>query len=502
MLTADLRRLRVSLIQGATVLIVSLVVTADICFIVSGRVPPLWAVALILANLAVCTLLTAGAAGKLRRLLLALILLEIPFQIDINLGWSLRAARFNAIAGFNISLTTLILLFLYAWWSLDILSKRLPPPNRAFWRAGLPSVAYLVAVTVSLLMVRSFSFGLFGLNLVVQALLLYFYALNFIRSREDIRFISYVLLLSLLLQSMILVTLAAAGRTIDIGIVSSGHVDARGRPGGTLASPNVAGSYLALLLLAAFSLLATPEGRWSRRLAAVAVGCGGLALLATGSRGAWGGLAVGGGLFCLLTCRRRWLSLKIPVGYLTIALALAALFFQQIMERLAGARAVAAAESRGPLMTLALRMIRDHPLFGVGVNNFVFHLSDYVTAEFATLWVTTVHNKYLLVWAESGLLGLLTFLWFLLATLYTGWRVWQQRDRRLSPLALALTLALVGWMLHMTVELFNSRIQLMMLWFTAAILTAMQQLLAEPGSSQVPEDEHLVFLSEPEPITP
>ena len=98
------------------------------------------------------------------------------------------------------------------------------------------------------------------------------------------------------------------------------------------------------------------------------------------------------------------------------------------------------------------------PILGIGVNNYVAALPRY-EATFAGDWLYTVHNKYLLVWAEAGIGGLVAFLWFLAATVRRGRSLWKERDPLLSPLALGLTAAFVGQMMHMAVDIFSSRSQ-------------------------------------------
>jgi O-antigen ligase len=54
------------------------------------------------------------------------------------------------------------------------------------------------------------------------------------------------------------------------------------------------------------------------------------------------------------------------------------------------------AESRIPLMNLALRIIEDHPVLGLGANNFTVVMDQYLSAEFRRGFLFAVHNKYLL----------------------------------------------------------------------------------------------------------
>jgi O-antigen ligase len=56
----------------------------------------------------------------------------------------------------------------------------------------------------------------------------------------------------------------------------------------------------------------------------------------------------------------------------------------------------------------ALRIIRAYPLTGIGLGNFDIPLSRYA------------HNSYLEIWAEMGILGLISFIWLAGATLKSG----------------------------------------------------------------------------------
>ena len=59
-------------------------------------------------------------------------------------------------------------------------------------------------------------------------------------------------------------------------------------------------------------------------------------------------------------------------------------------------------------------MIKDNPLFGVGLKNFVVAMDDYADERLLPYLHQPVHNIYLLIAAESGVLALVVFLIFLL----------------------------------------------------------------------------------------
>lgn len=64
------------------------------------------------------------------------------------------------------------------------------------------------------------------------------------------------------------------------------------------------------------------------------------------------------------------------------------------------------------LAQVALLIIKESPLFGVGLNNFIVHLPKFWVPS-GVYFLQPVHNIFLLVAAETGLIGLLVFLWFL-----------------------------------------------------------------------------------------
>ena len=97
----------------------------------------------------------------------------------------------------------------------------------------------------------------------------------------------------------------------------------------------------------------------------------------------------------------------------------------------------------------------------------------YLTPEFSQDWLYTVHNRFLLTWAESGIFALLAFIWFILSTLWRGWKTSKYPDRFLAPLALGFTAAIVGHLYQMQVEAFNGRPTLELLVLMAALLAAM-----------------------------
>jgi O-antigen ligase len=337
---------------------------------------------------------------------------------------------------------------------------------------SLPLLVYVVIVALSVVLARDANLAGFQLFLLVQAFLLYLYVLHSVRCRQDILFIVTMLMISLILVSLTMIGVRFVGHNISVGNISA-RIDSFLRVSGTFGSPNAAAAYLTLMLAPALSVLLSRVRSEYKWLAAVGFTLGSVALVLTFSRGSWISFIVSVAILCLLAWRRGWLSPTLPIiviaviATLTLFSPLQDLFFARLFGDDGGS-----AQSRVPLIWLAFRMIRDHPVLGVGANNFAIMIERYANSEFSRNWLYTVHNQYLLVWAETGIIGLVAFISLLFTVLRRGWQGWRANDRFLSPLALAFTAAILGHLLHMFVDFFNQRPQVQLLWLIAGLVTA------------------------------
>lgn len=115
---------------------------------------------------------------------------------------------------------------------------------------------------------------------------------------------------------------------------------------------------------------------------------------------------------------RRALRIVVPLLILTLAgLLWFAPAAEPVFERIRATldnRTMTAAGGRPVIWLASLRMVRDHPITGVGAGNFPVKLHDYFDVddpEFSTIhpnWLQP-HNDYLWVLAEKGLLGFVLY---------------------------------------------------------------------------------------------
>jgi len=277
-----------------------------------------------------------------------------------------------------------------------------------------------------------------------------------------------------------MIALRFAGHDFQLaGIVA--RIDPGMRVGGTVGSPNNAAAFLQMLLVPALCI-SLSRLRWGYRwLAFVAFALGSIALVLTFSRGGWLSFLASLTIFCLLAWQRGWLSRSFVFTLAGLAMVLSLIFLNTFISRLFGDDA-GAAYSRIPLMKLAFRMIADFPLLGVGANNFIVMIERYAKGELAWAWLYLVHNKYLLIAAETGICALAAFIWFLLSTLRRGWLCTKTNDSLLAPIALAFVAAIVGNMVHMLVDILHSRPAVQQLWLAAGLIAAMYSISCQEKS--------------------
>ncbi len=418
------------------------------------------------------------AIPNLQRILLAIAILEIPLQLDTYLFDRKQDAEFGAIAGLNVSILTCCLCGLYGLWLIEAAASS--DLTRRKWVVGGPFLLYLLAVGLSVVAARAWQLSFFDFALLLQAYLLFLYLANNLREHRDLVFVMSVLAGCLLLQSLIIIGCEAVGTRFGSEIELAGRgrilIDLGGRPGGTCMSPVVAGSFLALLLIPASSLLFAPVSRRLRQFAFVAVCTGTLAVAFTQTRGAIITVVVAAVIFGSVAFYRGWLPKWAPAVALGLALVSAVPILAVIKQRVQGDDG-GSAEARLHLAAIAAEIIAGDPILGVGAGNSHLAAKQVANASpFRGEWFYTIHSKYLVVLAETGVMGFAAFFAMLVCALRYGWLTWQARDPVLSLFALALFAAIVGHMIHMAVDIFNSRIQVQILWCCAGVLAALFRL--------------------------
>ncbi len=146
-----------------------------------------------------------------------------------------------------------------------------------------------------------------------------------------------------------------------------------------------------------------------------------LTIISTGSRG--GFLAMSATLF-IMAMKTRF---KVPalagiVMLGLIALLLAPPEFIARLRSIGNATEDASAQARFISWQVAINMIKAHPVFGIGFQNMFYEFPRYLGGVYIPQGTTVVenhvaHNSYLQIWAESGTLAYLVFMFILITTI-------------------------------------------------------------------------------------
>ncbi len=191
---------------------------------------------------------------------------------------------------------------------------------------------------------------------------------------------------------------------------------------GTFPHPNVFAGFLLLSITCGLLLLFREKRIWTQVFFSFLVSLQTVAFILTFSRVAWiGGVCLFVYLFiCLFRRKLLVKSLKLAVLAITLIILISgAVFWPQIAGRfsLEGQ----ALEERGLYNNIALSMIKKSPLLGVGMGNFVARIDDFSHLELENWQYQPVHNIYLLILAELGIIGLVLFIFLIFNVLKGAW---------------------------------------------------------------------------------
>jgi len=192
-------------------------------------------------------------------------------------------------------------------------------------------------------------------------------------------------------------------RAFDTSTPSIAHASFLGnfwlRPYGTFPHPNVAAAFLTLTLIILIAYF--PKTRQFSFLRSVAIAASIFGVLITFSKA-----AILVFLVSLITVSGK-IKYFIAKGLLFIVLLIA--FFLLFTEG-----QLASIAERFTLAQAALDIYKTSPLFGVGSNNFILELSKLNLISIGeTRLLQPVHNVFLLILAENGIIGLLLFAYLL-----------------------------------------------------------------------------------------
>jgi len=350
---------------------------------------------------------------------------------------------------------------------------------------------------------------------MAKMLLLALVILNEVVRRRQFEQVTVAIALMIILQSGIAITQYSMGRQLGLSFLGEAlaeDVEALAtttlltgdfvyRPDGLLGHANLLAGYLAMNLPIAVALLLAPVSRRLKLLLAVALLLGQLALVLTLSRTGWITYAIALllalGLGAAHPASRRLYS-HARGAILAVTVGLALVMSPIILQRISSSDPTAV-EYRLEWIGTAFAMIRDNPVFGVGLNAYTYNQVHYgrdrspeaLTERYGSLW-PAVHNSWLLTWTEQGTVGFLLWVAVHVAVLRVGWRNLRIGDPLMHALSVGLMAGYIAIMIDGLASFFvRTEAPGRLYWMAVALILAVgywrERQDAPPGPPAAPE---------------
>ena len=384
-------------------------------------------------------LLLASIAHRYRNLEMFLILSFIPLsslKIDVHL------MRVGGEPAFAVTPLNIVWILLMIVWFVRLWQGQARVSLRSVF--SVPLLLILAGALIAAVRAEPLIVGARGILQVIQCVTLFVYFLNRESTEQDARLFYWTICLTLGAQSLLGVLQGATGGSFGsqyFGAGEASYMDLTyggltiSRVGGSIGHSNTYALYLNSLIFVPFVVMVSRRTGLLRNLGAAVFLLTGAALAMSKSRGGWVGFAFCTLLFAYVLFRERYGPPKaafIVVG-VVLTLAILVVVTPATRDRLLSDD-YGAAQSRIPMTMTALNMIAHHPVLGVGTGNYKNYYHDYDrTPEGHTyLFEYPVHNAFLLMAAEYGILVLLAYLAVML-------RVWREAFRRSERLESSLS---------------------------------------------------------------
>ena len=344
-------------------------------------------------------------------------------------------------------------------------------------RTGLeiPVAALLLAGLVSIA-VSTDHLGALGFYRAyfIEPVVIFYIALDLMRKPEDVR----TVLLGFAIGTTIFAILNLGAWMI--ALINHKDIDLGNAPEALYTSPNSVAVYLepAVAIAAGFALYS--DDRRDRTVALICLPFLLVSLIATLSRAGLLTLAVLG-LVAVFTMPQRRVKLALLGGLVVAGIGLLQIPFiiNRLYKQFDPSYPYNTFEGRLQIWHDTLQMLKDHPVFGAGLRAYSIVMTNYVTPGHKPELYP--HNLFLAMWAELGIVGLLSFAVLLGMLLWRGWSGWMTADGLARPLLWGTSASFIAIAVHgmFDTPYFNNDISLEF-WVLAALEIAALTFLMKP----------------------
>jgi len=411
--------------------------------------------------------------------LLALLVFLFALRLDLGLAVTVFTIPFyllpkNLIGGAQFSMVELLVLVSASAWAVrqglrfKVQGFKFQPRTLNF---ELQSIdwAVLCFVLLGLLSVKTASnFGVAMREfrvIILEPALLYALIRAANLSRRDLTRIVHAFILSALAVSLIGLHQFFFTNWVIIG-------EGVRRVLAVYGSPNNLALYLDRALPVVLALVLFVDDKRRRVAYALSTFIIALALYLTYSRGAWLGIAAGLAFIALAGDRRARPAL---IGVIVIGVIAIIPFLQTERAQSLFQIGTGTGFFRVSVWESAIAMIRDHPIFGVGLDNFLYEYPKYINpAAWREPNLSHPHNIVLDFWARLGIAGVIVLAWMLFEFYRRGIRNARGINRALA----------IGLMASMTAALAHGMIDAAYFYVDLAFVWMLMLGVIEAVSAQ------------------
>jgi len=401
-----------------------------------------------------------AASRNLKLLFIAIYIILLPLRIDI----ALRKEYFLILV------SDFIVLGLYFSWLIEIVLRK--ELRFEFRREDFFALGFLVSCIISIIFNPpdpKYSYDKVFLS--IRGFLIYFYFSRKIEREDELRFFLNFLLFTVFLESVVVLLQYSTGGPLGLKFLGErgyplvAYLGPRKffRAGGTLGHPNHLAFFL--VLLAPVLLGAALSEIRLRRAFFIGVFLAGIPMILSLSKGSW----IGFGVALLIIYFYFFKSAKVKspgrfVLVLLFSLLPFLIFLPLVINRFANITPTTV-QTRILLARISIELLKKHALIGIGLGNFMKFLAQYaITREFM---LNPVHNEFLRIGSETGVLGLSFFLLFYASILRRAMGLANSSIPLVRAIAIGTIGSLVAFFIHSQVDVvFYTNVQVHLLFWS------------------------------------
>jgi O-antigen ligase len=452
-----------------------------------------------LVLIATPTAFTLLALKSTSRIYLIVLVMSLSFSARLRFG----GVEFHqggaeaAFAPLDFPLLGLVLLWLAAFFTHK--------QKKIMFRITGVGMAFLLLVLVhvlSVLVAYDSSLALLELIRLLKMGLVVLVVRHYVKTENDLRLVLSVLLGIMIVQGVLATVQTFFGTSLGLGFLGESDTILTGqqqgvvfgRAGGTLGHANALGYFYEMTLPIALGIFLWQGRSWLKTVSFCALGVGLFGAFLTYSRATWIAVLIGLGVVVVATTimhkRHRARNFRYATMALLVIVIIGVVFRDSITQRvtLFGQNSWV---FRLQTFELAVNMFQEHPLLGIGANNYLAAVNAYnYTGAASTAALTApVHNILLLLAAETGLLGISAFAILLASIGFRAYHIAKKRADLITPSAIGIFAGIIALMAHSMLDwLFRYDPVYMLFWFDIGLLLAAGNILKRPVFQSVHEN--------------